>query len=76
MLEAVFQQEVRIAAVTLGAENVEIGLRVAQRRPVDLDDDAVMPRAVEQRVDQGLFLEQLVPADGIEIGCMIVETRL
>jgi len=28
-----------------------------------------MPQAIEQRVDQGLFLEQFVPVVRIEIGC-------
>src|SRR6266566_8979214 len=43
-------------------------IRASQRRTVDADGDAVMLQAVEERIDQGLFLEQLVPLGQIEIG--------
>jgi hypothetical protein len=36
-------------------------LGVAQRGTVDIDADAAVPQAVEQRIDEVLLLEELVP---------------
>src|SRR5271156_1551805 len=42
-------------------------IRAAQGRAVDTDGDAVMLQAIEQCVDQRLFVEQRVPVWQIEI---------
>ena len=43
----------------------------AQRGAVDADGDAMMLQAVEQGIDQGLALEQLVPVRVVEVLCTV-----
>jgi hypothetical protein len=42
-------------------------IRIAQGWAVDADGDAVMLQAIEQRIDQRLFVEQRVPVWQIEV---------
>ena len=46
-----------------------IAVRDSKGRPVDAEGDAVMLETIEQGIDQGLALEQLVPVRIIQIGC-------
>jgi len=72
----------RSPAELLGRATRRIGwgcawrLRAAQRRAVDADGDAMMLQAIEQRIDQRLLVEQIVPVRQIEVGGDDRETRL
>src|SRR5271166_1651785 len=43
-------------------------LWAAQRRAVDADGNAMMLQAIEQRIDQRLLVEQVIPVRQIEVG--------
>jgi hypothetical protein len=48
----------------------------SKRRSINADRDAVVLQAVEQCVDQGLALEQLVPVRVVEVRCKALRENL